>query len=117
MRMRIYVDSIEFKNGATNTDNAGNYTAFHFNSGMKIYYAQALMNGASIAEKLNGKNGGGFLWVSNYAGVYSSTNLRIRTAIPTSSTKRLVDQPEYRFGRRWHGQCERSDADSGRIDL
>jgi len=33
------------------------------------------MNGVSIAEKLNGKNGGAFVWVPNYAGVYSSTNL------------------------------------------
>jgi hypothetical protein len=71
----LYVDSIEFKGGATNTDNNGNFTAVTIQPGMKIYYAQALMNGVSIAEKLNGKNGGGFLWVSNYAGVYSSTNL------------------------------------------
>jgi len=71
----LYVDSIEFKRGATNTDAAGNFTAFNIEPGMKIFYAQALVNGVSIAEKLNGKNGGGFMWVSNYAGVYSSTNL------------------------------------------
>ena len=71
----LYVDSIEFKNGATNTDDNGNFTAFHFDPGIKIYFAQAIMNGFSIAEKLDGKNGGGFLWVSNYAGVYSSTNI------------------------------------------
>jgi hypothetical protein len=71
----LYVDSIEFQGGATNTDGQGNFTAITIEPGMKIYYAQALMNGASIAEKLNGKNGGGFLWVSNYAGVYSATNL------------------------------------------
>jgi len=71
----LYVDSIEFRGGATNTDANGNFTAITFQPGMKIYYAQALMNGVSIAEKLNGKNGGGFLWVSNYAGLYSSTNL------------------------------------------
>jgi hypothetical protein len=71
----LYVDSIEFKGGATNTDFNGNFTAVTILPGMKIYYAQALMNGVSIAEKLNGKNGGGFLWVSNYAGLYSSTNL------------------------------------------
>ena len=80
---------------------AGNYTAFHFDSGMKIYYAQALMNGASIAEKLNGKNGGGFLWVSNYAGVYSSTNL----PYPDGNSlyifnEALVISPNLGFGRR-----------------
>jgi hypothetical protein len=71
----LYVDTIQFRGGATNTDNNGNYTAIHIPTGMKIYYAQALANGVSVAEKLNGKNGGGFMWVSNYAGVYSSTNL------------------------------------------
>jgi hypothetical protein len=71
----LYVDSIELKGGATNTDVNGNYTSFNFEPGMKVYYAQALANGVSIAEKLNGKNGGGFMWVSNYAGIYSSTNL------------------------------------------
>ena len=71
----LYVDSIEFQGDATNTYPNGDYKAFTIQPGMKIYYAQALMNGVSIAEKLNGKNGGGFIWVSNYAGVYSSTNL------------------------------------------
>jgi hypothetical protein len=69
------VDSIQFLGSATNTDANGNLTGVTIQPGMKIYYAQALVNGVSIAEKLNGKNGGGFCWVSNYAGVYSSTNL------------------------------------------
>lgn len=71
----LYVDSIEFQGSATNTDVNGNFQAVTIQPGMKIYFAQALMNGVSVAEKLNGKNGGGFLWVSNYAGVYSSTNI------------------------------------------
>src|SRR6185436_18245548 len=41
---------------------------------MKVYFAQAAMNGISVAERLNGANGG-FCWASNYAGIYSSTNL------------------------------------------
>jgi len=71
----LYVDSLQFLGNTTNTDSKGNFTSFTIQPGMKIYYAQAIMNGVSIAEKLNGKNGGGFIWVSNYAGVYSSTNL------------------------------------------
>jgi hypothetical protein len=71
----LYVDSIEFQGSATNTDANGNLLAVTIQPGMKIYYAQALVNGISFAEKLNGKNGGGFCWVSNYAGVYSSTNI------------------------------------------
>ena len=71
----LYVDSIEFQGTVTNFSTNGDFPAIVIQPGMKIYYAQATMNGASIAEKLNGKNGGGFLWVSNYAGVYSSTNI------------------------------------------
>lgn len=71
----LYVDSIEFLDSMTNTTTSGDITNITIAPGMKVYYAQAMMNGVSVAEKLNGKNGGGFLWVSNYAGVYSSTNL------------------------------------------
>ena len=71
----IYVDTLIFQGAVTNTDANGNFPSVSIAPGMKIYYAQALMNGVSIAEKLNGKNGGGFEWVSNYAGVYSSTNM------------------------------------------
>jgi len=71
----IYVDSLILLDNAANADANGNYPAITIQPGMKIYYAQALANGVSIAEKLNGKNGGGFCWVSNYAGVYSSINV------------------------------------------
>jgi hypothetical protein len=77
----IYVDYLEFRDSiATNRDSSGNYLGIQIDPGMKIYYAQAvatggsLPNSISIAEKLNGKNGGGFCWVSNYAGFYSGTN-------------------------------------------
>lgn len=68
----IYVDSLQLLGSAAVADANGNYPAITIAPGMKIYYAQALANGVSIAEKLNGKNGGGFCWVSNYAGVFSS---------------------------------------------
>lgn len=77
----IYVDSLELQGNTTNTDANGNPRSMDIEPGMNIYYAQALENGVSIAEKLNGKtgaantNGGHFYWVSNYAGVYSSTNI------------------------------------------
>lgn len=77
----IYVDSIELQGNTTNTDAHGNPLSIAIQPGMTIYYAQAIEDGASVAELLNGKfgagntNGGQFLWVSNYAGVYSSTNI------------------------------------------
>src|SRR4029077_19067924 len=78
----IYVDSIELQNNTTNTDGNGNPLSIAIQPGMKVYYAEAIENGVSIAEKLNGKfggantNGGQFFWVTNYAGVYSSTNIQ-----------------------------------------
>ena len=86
----LYVDSIQFAGGATNMDASGNLTGITIGPGMKIYYAQALLNGVSIAEKLNGKNGGGFCWVSNYAGVYSSTNVPYPGGVSYIFNKALV---------------------------
>ncbi|HWD90717.1 MAG TPA: hypothetical protein VG938_00055 [Verrucomicrobiae bacterium] len=77
----LYVDSLELQGNTTNTDINGNPQSIAIDPGMTIYYAQAIENGVSIAEKLNGKHGaantsgGRFFWVSNYAGVYSSTNI------------------------------------------
>jgi hypothetical protein len=75
----IYVDSIEFLGNATNADVAGNLISVSISPGMKVYYAQALAGGVSIAEKLNGRNGGRFQWVSNYAGIFSSINVHYPT--------------------------------------
>ena len=91
----LYVDSLEFREYATNGINNSfeftNYVAL--NTNITIYFAQAFVNGISIAEKIdnaslnNGKNGGrlspngtvlaaGRLrWVPSYAGYFSSTNV------------------------------------------
>jgi len=42
---------------------------------MVIYYAQAVIDGLSIAEKMNHKNGDHLRWVPQYAGYFSSTNI------------------------------------------
>ena len=92
----LYVDELDLRGSiATNIDAFKNYIGVQINPGMKIYYGQALANGVSIAERLNGKNGGGFIWVSNYnTGFFSSTNMvypdgstnRLNTALVTSCT-------------------------------
>ena len=93
----LYVDSIEFRDSATN----GLYNSYDFtnwvdiNTNLVIYFAQAYIDGVSVAEKINiaslynGKNGGkvstngtvlspGRLrWVPTYAGYFSSTNFII----------------------------------------
>jgi hypothetical protein len=71
----LYVDYLEFRNSMTNFDGGGNLANLYFTSGMKIYYAQLIINGISYAEKLNHQNGGGLNWVAAYAGAFSSTNM------------------------------------------
>jgi hypothetical protein len=78
----MYVDCIEFKDYSTNRDASLNMSGITFNTNLVIYYAQAILNGSSIAEKLNLKNTNNlvnnltshFRWVPAYAGLFSSTN-------------------------------------------
>lgn len=83
----IYVDCIELRNNtSTNFDTDGNCVGMQVAPNMKVYFSQALANGISIAGKLNGLNGGGFIWLSNYNyGYFSSTNV----VYPDGSTNRL----------------------------
>ena len=90
----LYVDYLEFRNSMTNFDAATNLANLYFGPGMKIYYAQLVINGVSWAERLNGKNDGALVWVPTYAGAFSSTNLvysdgttnRLNTALVQSCT-------------------------------
>lgn len=72
----IYVDDLELRDYVTNYLN-GQITnvLFNPNNNLVIYYAQAVANGASVAEQINHFNGDHFRWVSNYAGYFSSTNI------------------------------------------
>jgi hypothetical protein len=91
----LYVDCLELTGelsyGITNSYDFSKYLSV--NTNLVIYFAQALYNGVSIAERINnasltgGKNGastnngvvtpGRLLWVPGYAGYFSSTNLVI----------------------------------------
>ncbi len=88
----LYVDYLELRNAATNTDKLGNYSALQFDPNIKVYFAQAVNNGFSIAEKLAGlfatnpPNGGHLIWLSNYNyGYFSSTNI----VYPDGTTNRV----------------------------
>jgi hypothetical protein len=83
----LYVDCIEFRGwAASHADVQGNLLAVSVDPNMKVYFAQALANGRSIAEKLDGQSGGRFIWLSNYNyGYFSSTNL----VYPDGSTNRV----------------------------
>jgi hypothetical protein len=69
----LYVDNLYFFDQATNRDSHGNPAALTINSNLVIYYAQAMMNGVSVAQKLDGKLNGHLRWVPTYAGNFSST--------------------------------------------
>jgi hypothetical protein len=73
----LYVDCLEFRDATASTQNgAGDWTGAQLADNFKVYFAQAVADGSSIAEKLNGRSGGRFVWVSNYNyGYFSSTNL------------------------------------------
>jgi len=72
----MYVDYLELRDQATNRDASGsNFTALAISPNMVIYYAQAVIDGVSIAEKMDHKNSGHLRWVPQYAGYFSSTNI------------------------------------------
>ena len=71
----IYVDYLGFLNQATNRDSIGNMSVLSINTNLVIYYAQAYINGISVADKINHKNNDRLRWVAAYAGHFSSTNL------------------------------------------
>jgi hypothetical protein len=71
----LYVDSLELRDQATNFDTAGNPVALTNSANMVIYFARAIMDGRSIADKLNHKNNDHLRWVPQYAGYFSSTNI------------------------------------------
>jgi hypothetical protein len=81
----LYVDYLEFRDYMTNFDGSGNLANLQFAPGMKIYYAQLIINGVSWAEKLNHKNDGGLNWVPTYAGQFSCTNM----VYPDGTTNKL----------------------------
>jgi hypothetical protein len=69
------VDWLELRNSATNRNTSGDFVRLLIDPNMKIYFAQAMANGVSIAEKLDGKNGGRLCWIGSYAGFFSGTNV------------------------------------------
>ena len=70
----MYVDDLELRDSATNFDGSQVF-ALGIGPNLVIYYAQAMVNGTSVAEKLNHLNGNRLRWVPAYAGHFSSTNI------------------------------------------
>jgi hypothetical protein len=100
----LYVDYLELRDYATNGNNSSSYDFpwLTINTNLVIYFAQAVINGYSVADKIDfasreqGANGGRLRWIPTYNGHFSSTNLvfpagvtnAINVALLTSS---LID--------------------------
>ena len=90
----LYVDCLQLADYTTNLDASYNVTNLFFNTNIVIYYAQALKNGVSVAEKLNGKNGNHLRWVPTYAGYFSSTNLVYPPGVTNVENAALAASPD-----------------------
>jgi hypothetical protein len=89
----IYIDLLVLTNYATQGNATNNYDFAWLNIGtnMMVYYAQALENGRSVAEAIDGQsqlgaNHGRLRWIYSYAGFNSSTNLYYTNAFGTITT-------------------------------
>ena len=71
----MYVDYLELRDQATNRDGSGNFTALNINPNMVIYFASAFMNGQSVVDKMNHKNGDRLRWIPAYVGHFSSIDV------------------------------------------
>ena len=70
----LYVDRLELLNYAASHDGSYNFPGLSLTN-VVIYYAQAVISGVSVAQKMNHKNNDHLRWVAGYAGFFSSTNL------------------------------------------
>ncbi len=90
----IYVDCLVLLDQATNLA-SGNIQEFTFAPNTVIYYAQALQNGVSVAEKLNFANTNHFRWMPTYVGYYSSTNLVYPPGVTNTVNAALAQSGTY----------------------
>jgi hypothetical protein len=81
----LYVDELVLLDSATNF-NSSQVFALKISTNMVIYYAQAMVNGASVAEKLNGLNTNRLRWVTSYAGHFSSASVIYTNTGGTTTT-------------------------------
>lgn len=73
----IYVDRLILEDFAALTNNLGNtkIVQLNFNPNLTIYYADALSSGQDVSYIINGFNNNHLVWVPQYVGFFSSTNL------------------------------------------
>lgn len=88
----LYVDYLELRDQATNLSSSQVLT-LSFSTNFVLYYAQAVVNGVSVAEKLNGFNNNRLRWVRGYAGQFSSTTVVYPNGTTNTLNAALVSSP------------------------
>jgi hypothetical protein len=73
----MYVDRLVLEEYAALTNNLGNVqiSALSFNTNLVIYYADAISSGQDVSYIINGFNHNHLIWVPQYVGHFSSTNI------------------------------------------
>lgn len=85
----LYVDDLQLLDGATNQDIGNNFIALNIETNIVIYYAQAEMEGLSIAQKMDGKNGNRLRWIQGYTNVFNLSLVKTldnKTGLAASTT-------------------------------
>jgi len=108
MSNAMYVDYLELDGSTTNgQNNSYDFSQWlSINTNITIYFAQAMLNGNSVAEKIdeasrfNGKNGGNgpsvpgrLIWVPTYAGHFSYTNI-VSGGVTNAFNAALASSPD-----------------------
>jgi hypothetical protein len=83
----MYVDRLVLEDFATYTNNLGHLyiSALNINTNFVIYYADAVSSGQDVSSLINGFNTNRLIWVPEYTGFFSSTNL----LYPNGATNRV----------------------------
>jgi hypothetical protein len=88
----MYVDQLELQGGATNlspgTSNV--FTAFNIDTNFTIYYLDALAGTNDISARLNKTQGGHLVWLSNYVGRFSYTNITYKDGLTFAFNRALA---------------------------
>jgi len=90
----IYVDEIDLRDNATNIVTASQgFTALSIDSNMRIYFADAVINGGAldVSQRLDGQYGGRIRWVRNFAGQFGGTNITYPNGLTYTFNRALVD--------------------------
>lgn len=90
----MYIDQIILLDAATNLDSHGNVSAFSTFNNLNIYYGDVIINGVSVAEKLNHKNSNHLHWVATYAGIFSGTNIVFPPGVTNRINFALANSPD-----------------------